>query len=349
MPNDRCGYTHHANRYPDSGALTCWRPTYEEYDRCLWHADEGAKSPEALEDYGPEPGERLDGAVLRGVLLEDQDWLAETTLVGVDFEAANLEGADLRGSDLRGASFDDAHARATNFEETNLEDASFDSTKLQGASFRSAQLNDTEFSGSRISRETGFDDVVGYEQQLEEATDPDEREELFDAATWVYRRLQDLSRRNALFGNVEHYFLREKAVRRRFAWQQREYIHALRAEGSRWLIGYGRNPWRIVAISGLVVGLCALLFPFLGTLQDTAGQESVRYALELPPQGSVDRTIAVFGKSLYFSVVTFATLGYGDVQPVGTAIRALAGIESLLGFGLVALLISVLLGRGSWL
>ena len=53
----------------------------------------------------------------------------------------------------------------------------------------------------------------------------------------------------------------------------------------------------------------------------------------------------MFYHSLYFSVVTFATLGYGDVQPIGNLVRALAGIESLLGSLLMALLVFVLTRR----
>jgi hypothetical protein len=113
-------------------------------------------------------------------------------------------------------------------------------------------------------------------------------------------------------------------------------------------MGYGRNPWRILGVSALVTGLCALLFPLLGSLRDTATSEPVSYSLSVPPTSAGD-AITVLGKSLYLSVVTFGVLGYGDVQPVGTAVRALAGVEALIGFGLIAMLISVLLRRGSWL
>lgn len=38
---------------------------------------------------------------------------------------------------------------------------------------------------------------------------------------------------------------------------------------------------------------------------------------------------------LYFSLVTYTSLGYGDISPLGPA-RLLAGIESLIGLGLIA-------------
>ena len=44
---------------------------------------------------------------------------------------------------------------------------------------------------------------------------------------------------------------------------------------------------------------------------------------------------------IYFSIVTFTTLGYGDLHPVGTA-RAIAAAEALLGYMCMGLLIGVI-------
>lgn len=48
------------------------------------------------------------------------------------------------------------------------------------------------------------------------------------------------------------------------------------------------------------------------------------------------------GTALYFSGVTFLTLGFGDVAPVSPAARLLAVIESGIGFGFLALVIGYL-------
>jgi voltage-gated potassium channel Kch len=52
--------------------------------------------------------------------------------------------------------------------------------------------------------------------------------------------------------------------------------------------------------------------------------------------------ITSIGHTLYFSLVTFTTLGYGDVQPIGTTARLLASIESFLGALLLALVVFVI-------
>lgn len=64
---------------------------------------------------------------------------------------------------------------------------------------------------------------------------------------------------------------------------------------------------------------------------------------------SSDETVATYATegvgalpdALYFSVVSFTTVGYGDLSPAGPVARALAGAEAFLGAFLLALLVFV--------
>src|SRR5262249_4906955 len=70
------------------------------------------------------------------------------------------------------------------------------------------------------------------------------------------------------------------------------------------------------------------------------GFAMLQWALSSPLNIS-DRPVS-FGIYLYMSGTTFFTLGFGDVTPLAPAGRALAVIESGVGFGFLALIIGYL-------
>ena len=51
-----------------------------------------------------------------------------------------------------------------------------------------------------------------------------------------------------------------------------------------------------------------------------------------------------FGDAVYFSLVTIATLGYGDIVPATNAARTVATIEAVIGQFYVAVIVAVLVG-----
>lgn len=72
------------------------------------------------------------------------------------------------------------------------------------------------------------------------------------------------------------------------------------------------------------------------------------YLPHLPEQFSFDpgappASKGGFVDSFYFSIVSFTTLGYGDITPVNNWLRVLAPVESLIGFGFLTAGVSWLL------
>lgn len=53
-----------------------------------------------------------------------------------------------------------------------------------------------------------------------------------------------------------------------------------------------------------------------------------------------------FVSSLYYSTVTFTTLGYGDFQPV-VRLRPIAGIQALIGYGFLGMVVGLLIDLGN--
>ncbi len=379
-PPDRCGFEFDANvGFGEASPACCWRETYEDADHCQWHLDEGKEG--AVSEYKllAEGDAPFVGFVLRGASLAGSDVLADRTLAradlseanlqdadlsganlqGADLSGADLSSADLCGSNLRDASFEganldeadlsDVDARRASFESANMENALLTRSNLRNASLHDARLYEVGFSDTWINNGTGLDDRCIYERDADAVLDRDDRDiARHDAAAWTYRALEDLCRENALPELTRHYFVREKESRRKAAWETDDYVHAVKSELSRWVMEYGSNPWRIVTVSNLVIVLWAVLYPLTGGIEDTATGDVVGYVVEEPTDAPHYYVTVVLLKSLYFSVVTFTTLGYGDMQPLGTWARVLATVETGLGSVLLALLVFVLSRSVTW-
>lgn len=349
MPHERCGFTYEARGYPDLGRGCCWRPTWGGRDRCIWHADAERKPAGALEAAATSHDVRLDGAVLTGATLDDATWPAGTVLVGADVSRSSAESAHFSGADLRNATFDDTSLRGADFRSANLEDAFLRDADLKGTVFVRARLHEADFSRSYVGRDTRFGERIVYEDELDGADSLPAKRGAFDAATWTYRMLQYQCRENGLIERTEEFFYREKDLRRRFAWERSDYFHAIRAEGSRYLLGYGYRVRGILLASLFVILAAAAVYPFLGGVRESLPDGTVTYALSPSLDHSLSEAATAFAKSFYLSLESFTTLGIGDVTPAGYAAQVLAGLEALIGYTLVALLISVLARRRFWL
>lgn len=100
----------------------------------------------------------------------------------------------------------------------------------------------------------------------------------------------------------------------------------------RLLFGYGERPVRVLVAGAFVIVLCALLFSASGALICRDGLH----------------TEQLFLQGLYFSTITFTTLGYGDLYPSPEGFyRQLAMAEAVAGGCLMALFVVCLAKRFS--
>lgn len=349
MAPDRCGYTYQTHGHADLGSGCCWRPVWNDRDRCIWHADEEYKPVDELEAAITETDHRLDGAMLTNATLDGVEWLAGMVLLNADLEHVTADESDFSDADLRNANLRGASIRGADLRRVNLEAAVLSDTDLNDTDLRDARFHEANLTRSYIGHETVLGRHVVYENEFERAEDDHEKRKSFDAATWSYRTLQYWCRENGLIDRTEEFFVREKDLRRRFAWYRNEYFHALRSEGSRYLMGYGYRIRGILLASLAVILLSTALFPLLGGIHETVPQRSITYALESPLEHPVDDLLTVYAKSFYLSLESFTTLGIGDVTPGGYPGQVLAGVQALVGYVLLALLISVLARRRYWL
>ena len=90
----------------------------------------------------------------------------------------------------------------------------------------------------------------------------------------------------------------------------------------KWLYGWGEKPWRIFVWCGVTIFIFSGLYCLIGDITL-----------------AMDATIVKsYPAKLYFSGITFTTLGFGGYSPMGGA-KALAFIESFLGIFSIALFV----------
>lgn len=304
---------------------------------------------------------------------------------GVDLEAARLCDATLPGANLGETDLTDADLRDVDLRGANLERATLSRATLFGADVRGARLYGAIVGDAGIDEETTFGDRCPYDPAYEGDVGPDESSDdvpddsptattddatdgtetggetpdetagdagtITDAgpipngevgrlrkAAGAYRLVEELARDNALPGLVSYSFVRRQDVHRRRFYENGAYGRWLGKWLSRLVVLYGESWKRLVATGALVVFGYALLYPVGGWLDPTGGPRLTYGRIAADP--------LAFGEGLYFSAVTFVSLGIGDLHPVGFG-RLLAATEALVGASLLVLLVYVFARRGT--
>lgn len=106
----------------------------------------------------------------------------------------------------------------------------------------------------------------------------------------------------------------------------------------RLLFGYGERPIRVLVAGGVIIFLCGLFY------SSGAAHLAFQYGLE----GSQQSDHLQLWEGLYYSTVTFTTLGFGDIYPAADRLtRMVTMLESLAGACLMALFVVTLSKRFS--
>ncbi len=276
---------------------------------------------------------------------------------GATFQYANFIDAIFQGNanfnkttfqkeaDFRGAAFQDVDfERATiedtlefapkQIEELDLKNARFYfraniATNLAKAKFHRAYLENVVFI-----------DCSWPEKIYEEVHMKDEGLTFKELET-IYRNLKQNMQRYGDYSRAGDFYFRETEMRRKGTETKR---NRLWLELYRFLAGYGEKPFWVIRNSLLVIFLGAVLFFFSGVARVGAEipQEVHPYIIDhsLDSLNFSITTFKDFGYCLYYSVVTFTTLGYGDIHPLGHS-HIFASVEALTGAFFMALFVVV--------
>ena len=275
---------------------------------------------EAVEFSGEDlAGAELSRADLSGAVLFDTN-LSKANLIGAD-----LSGSDLTGADLSGADLTKANLKGARLWNADLSGAKLVEADLSEADFWKANLYSVRLWRADLTRAKGL--AKNSFQCLKKGLRPicTVYEEGYLSAEETYRNLKRYFINEGRYNDASWASFKEKTMEKKRLKKQRDPAYIPMAIMGL-LCGYGEKPMQIIFSSFFIIFLYAALFFFLKMAKAVAGSFSLN-----------------FGDYLYYSVVTFTTLGYGDIVPkLSTGFRLLAASEAFLGVFLMGLFIFTL-------
>lgn len=335
----------------------------------------GAHIPDSNLSRSKFRGADLSGAELALTNLSEAH-LPNANLSDSDLEKADLSAADLKNADLLGANLAESDLSGANLQEANLSNATLVDANLTGANLRNATLRYsslenailitvdchwTDFRNARfyqavlrdvrinsatqfVTRRDGASGRCDYEQRPEESIN-EYTVHPYEAAAWTYRRLQSLHEENALSERARQFHIRKEEVQRKNHYRESNYSRLAITTINKYLTKHGESLRRLLMCWLLTIITFGILYMLpVGGVEDRVGGNNTLTTFKIESIGELFSIggIETFGRALYFSTITFTTIGYANVAPHGILSRILVGFESLIGAIMIALFVYVL-------
>ncbi len=325
----------------------------------------------------------LTNALLADAILDEAD-LRSSDMRGTLFTGARLKGANLTHADMQGAvltrgDFTDADLSYTDLTGAQLYGAVLSGTSLVGADLSGAvlepeQMWDIDFKGTRNMSQI----VWGNELTQNPYIINDELDGRFEDALIRYRDLKNLYKLHFQEEVISEFHYRENVVKTKLSPQPMKLLRKVFLD---WTYGYGSRPLRLIPFCVGVILVFGLIYLIQTVLPGRSGiylvskgdesqktfyvtetgnpkQERKSYVMEEMESGDARPKLLGFDKGaalvncIYFSLLSFATFGYGAIKPrqwleffrltpvqyrpVGWS-RIFVGFEAAIGIYLLAL------------
>jgi len=250
-----------------------------------------------------------------------------------DFSDAKFQNLDFTaGIFERRGKFDESKIEEGTFENAELKHVTFRKVDLSTVSFASAFIEETYLAESNWTKKRTYMKLFTRRCIIPEECEADEykgkkekKVELYRTAEATYRNIKESLKREGDYDKAGMFYYNEMLMRRKVVYNEKRYFYWFLGYIISGITGYGEKPERIL-------GWWATTILSFGTVY-MAFEGLVR----------INSSVHWY-ENYYFSVVTFTTLGFGDIQPHpgmwGVQVCAMA--EALLGAILMALFILVL-------
>jgi uncharacterized protein YjbI with pentapeptide repeats len=264
-------------------------------------------------------GINLSGFDFRIPVKEDESGFEEemAILSYIHFEGATLKHATFQDGKVHDCFFENSDITHTNFKNAALNTCNFQEADATGMLITGGSFMNCNFTHTKL-HDINLSAVITDQSTIFSEKIKDELEGNFHIASLQYKQIREMYKNSSLHAQADFYHYREMISRRK----QMEIYNPLRLVNYIFAdlsCKYGTSVMRIVAWMAVIIILFTLLYWML---------QSVQYNNE-------PAYLTLFD-SLYFSLTTYTTIGYGDFHPVGI-FRIFTAIEGLLGAILTSL------------
>ncbi len=232
--------------------------------------------------------------------------LQETDLRDADLSSSNCEGADFRGATLTGANFDSADLRGADFSHADLRGANLSGADITGAKFHFARISDANVTHTEYGT---FKDMVGLYYGIRGI------ETTYGNALLV-RDAKDQDYIDTLYQAI---------LRKPPGFVRTCDLALFRAWG---LIDHGRSLIKVAFYAFIIATFYGLIY-----LMD------MTYNWQIMDYSNSAQT---WFTPFYYSVVTYTTLGFGDVTANSLFGEIFVISEVILGYFTLGLLLAIL-------
>jgi len=247
----------------------------------------------------------------------------------------------------KGGSFDHCIIGRGNFEDSSIQNVSFrdvnlDEARFAGSQMEFAYLSDSEWTvdldrpqyTSLLDWFNVYDARLVIREELEardiDPTHTREKISAYKTAEGTYRRIKHSLANEGHYEKAGEFYIHEMRMKK----ERYSHDQGLNAKWNyfwnvlySWTTGYGERPKRVFLNAFLIILIFALLYAAFDGITKAGEDDKENYDPD-------------FRECLYFSVVTFTTLGYGDYAPKAS-FQLVAVLEAFLGAFTIALFVLV--------
>lgn len=248
------------------------------------------------------------------------------------FFGSNFENTIFEKSNLRKSIFQQSTMKNMQFILSNLKKCICDNNKIESIYFSDCNLKSFSIIKSDVSK-LEFDDE--FITKLNENTffdkfiSQDKTKEYYTNLCKTYKNIASQFESNRILNiSGEYHYL--------YKCSECKTLEGFSKFKSKlfWIVcGYGERPTYALITSLEIILIFAIIYLFTGI---SIGGRLINYRLSWFSVLEKKIILVDFLESLYFSLVTFTTVGYGDIIPTGISI-ILSSIEMILGVTMVGI------------